>query len=960
MLQDIKQQIQNIDDTLNWIKAHAPEQYGQRFTQLVQLRCKLRHLAAAALEYPAIAAYGESQKGKSYVMNNLLQRAGRPFMVKADGREYNFIEEINPPTVQTEATGVVTRFTTFRSRPDRYKPDYPVLIKLLSVTEVAAVLCDGYFNDVDDYETLPADRLKALGQELYDTYSDRPEVQDVLVEDDVLDLQAYLRKYVKAKSSALWQSPYFIQLARVVRRIPATDWSRVFAPLWCNNEALTQTFERLTAALGRIDFAGEAYVKIDVVLNTGNTIMGVKCLKDLTTGNGGKADVYFTARSGQWQCAEGIDKAVLSAICRETVFKIEDEYLTDEAAYDFTMVAPDVKDQLTKGPVVKDILRGNDLIDFPGARPRLSLSSAKMAEDMDQVVKRGKVAFLFNKYSETFTVNILLFCQDYMDCQVTLMHRILADWVDEYVGDTPERRARRIADMGGSPFFVISTKFNVDLALKTNSALNRDDQLAKRWTERFMTVLYDQSFQAKPDTWFDNWDAPGSSFKNCYLLRDFKYSSNAGDGNNLFAGYDGAGSRERECLMTHMKIDGQEVNFYEKLRHSFLTTPCVSRFFANPAKSWDVAATTNNDGALYIIEQLATVARNMGQARERFFRDKLAEVRRVVKAVAEEYYRDDNADKLFDENLRKANRVARELDFTCNEDNYYFGHLVQALQLTEKRVYQELHRIITGGELAQEVHDYHNYELILKTCGRQLEQCADDETRWKCLISTYGFVDKDEAREYLERRGVDYRQLFAPVKQRKINSAYIADAVFKAWQRRLTSPEFVDELTVDGRFDATVMSTLLNGIVETALSLQLPERIEQLIAGYVNVVNISTVNVSFIADVIAGEVNNYVNDLGFHYRNDADVARLKALAVERGLPLFDYLGRERKADYEEKELTALFRSLNETSQAITPAVEQGYYAWKECMLISFIGTDKVPDYDREANEEMKFILERLG
>ena len=47
MLQKIKQQINNIDQALAWIRQHKPDHYGQRFFQLVSERCKLRNMAEA-------------------------------------------------------------------------------------------------------------------------------------------------------------------------------------------------------------------------------------------------------------------------------------------------------------------------------------------------------------------------------------------------------------------------------------------------------------------------------------------------------------------------------------------------------------------------------------------------------------------------------------------------------------------------------------------------------------------------------------------------------------------------------------------------------------------------------------------------------------------------------------------------------------------------------------------------
>ena len=67
-IENIDRAISQITDALEWILCYKSEHYQQKFLQLVPLRCELRKMRNAQKENPAIAAYGESQKGKSYLM----------------------------------------------------------------------------------------------------------------------------------------------------------------------------------------------------------------------------------------------------------------------------------------------------------------------------------------------------------------------------------------------------------------------------------------------------------------------------------------------------------------------------------------------------------------------------------------------------------------------------------------------------------------------------------------------------------------------------------------------------------------------------------------------------------------------------------------------------------------------------------------------------------------------------
>ena len=112
MIENINKSISQISEALEWIRQYRPDHYQQKFLQLVPLKCELRKMLRAQEENPAIAAYGESQKGKSYLMGNLLQKNGSPFKIRCNGQEYDFVADITPIGEKREVTGVVIRFSS--------------------------------------------------------------------------------------------------------------------------------------------------------------------------------------------------------------------------------------------------------------------------------------------------------------------------------------------------------------------------------------------------------------------------------------------------------------------------------------------------------------------------------------------------------------------------------------------------------------------------------------------------------------------------------------------------------------------------------------------------------------------------------------------------------------------------------------------------------------------------------
>ena len=572
---------------------------------------------------------------------------------------------------------------------------------------------------------------------------------------------------------------------------------------------------------------------------------------------------------------------------------------------------------------------------------------------INEIYLRGKVTYLFNKYCENRELSALLYCHHQKQTEVSTLYITLNDWVNKYVGDTPERRRRTLETTNGiSPLFYIATKFTIDRSEEQSDAKNERQAIDGRWEERFTKVLYTQCFNAKSVDWVRNWSAPGERFHNSYLLRDFKYSGEKGS--KLYAGFS---TQKRETAST------MPDSYYRKLRTSFVESDDVAMLFDDPAKSWDVAATINNDGALYIIEQLTKVARCMEKTREYLFGTQLSDTKGKVLSILKEYHVSEDAVEILNENVRKATSIIRELDFTCNEDNYYFGHLMQALQTTETECLRVVHRIVQNPETNTTVNDFKEYEIILRRIGTQLDAAKSDDERWNVLMRAYAFASREDAEEYLKRRGVRPEVLFRhkeTIKPKK-NSNIIADQVYEMWRTSITSMDFMNDYADATGFDSIVMGSFVDNVLLTSRHVGLPTHLADMIADYVNVVGLHLINESLIADMLASAINEFVKDLGFSLLTEEERKRAREVAAQQHLPVFRYIGRpERKAHFEESELTTLFNELTTNPMALTPAFEDNYYTWQEYIYVSFIAYLSIPDYDKEANDQLTEILKKVA
>lgn len=980
MIQNIIAQIDNINSSLEWIKKNKPSDYEQKFILLVEERRKLKKLKAACAENPAIAAFGISQVGKSYLMNCILQKDGKPFQVEADGTRYKFIEEMNPKVTNTEATGVVTRFSSFSRNSDRYSPEYPFLMKCLSVADVIMILSDGYYNDINDYTTYSDKEIEELTIRIYDKYRDMPVISpSPITPDNIMDIRAYYAKHIN-NAQAFLHTNFFDRLSLIADRIPEKDWANVFSVLWHRSEYQTKLFTKLTGTLSRLQFASYVYLPAQALLHGAineNTVMSVDCLTELFLDSPRYYTDAYLRNGNSYQKIEHIAKSEICAICAEIVVKIADEYLEDTNKYslcnitDTNVIAELSKDRekLERlNPVTNkleisyetaiNVLRENDLLDFPGARSRKKEQLATMKENkiLINVLLRGKIAYLFNMYNESQLINILLYCHHHEQNDVTNMPLLLNDWIKNYVGKTMEERKKTMELTGGiSPLFYVGTKFNIDMEYNTEDIANSMNALNGRWQARFEKVLYHQCFNADGSLddqqvkIFLNWTRSGETFNNSYVLRDFKFS-----GPLASKLYEGENTDAKKMLIPQ--------SHYDLLRETFCSSKAVRRFFPFPELSWDVCASINNDGAQYIIAQLSKIASRMDVTRNERFRAMLGAIVRRITDVMQAYFISTDVDTILENNIKKAKSIFREMDFTCNSDNYYFGHLLQALQLTEADSYKVVHDMIQSPEMNDKVNDFKDYEIIRNSCknaGFPIEGARKDEDKWNCIINTYGFSSKEEAEEFLTRKHIEVSKLFDGSFERKMNSCILADAVFDKWCSDIKSVEFYNELSNEGSFDNNVMTMLVDNVIQAAYTLKLRDTMAKAIAEYVNVINKYTALENLLADILASLINDFIMDFGCSYLSDGDMEKAKKICKERKLSALSYVGKERTAKFTEEELTNMFEEMSTHPQALIASFDDNYNKWLEYMFISFVAHLDIPDFDHQANQQLASILEHI-
>ncbi len=948
---NIQQQIENIRQALEWIKVNEPQDYDRQFLNFVEERRKLRKVMQAQSFNPAAAAYGESQKGKSYLMSNLLQKDGAPFMLNYGDKAYDFIYEINPIGNGAEATGVVTRFTSFQRNGELFSEEHPVAMRTLTVADIIMILSDGYYNDIRDYSV--ADNIKEKAEEFYNDYVNRSVVNGPVTADDLLEMQSYFHEYIN-NAQAYGKAGYFTRLALVADRIPLADYEKVYGFLWDNNEYFSKLFQRLLDLQSRLHFAPYLYLPMDALLHRGNndnTIMAVQCLHGQSDEAQKHTEVYIREQ-GIFRTERNIRKCDLSAICAEVIVRIPDDFLDSCGEYVFDGIEdPQVMAQLSHEPVKKDILRHLDLLDFPGARSRKKEDKDTLGNGciLTTILLRGKVAYLFNKYNESSELNVLLFCHDQAKSEVAELPHLISSWVENYVGKTPEKRSAVIDDCGGvAPLFYISTKFNMDMALQSGDSNNATEALKGRWHQRFKKVLYNECFNADGKEWVKNWSSPGTRFSNSYLLRDFKYSGERGS--RLYTDFEETGHETKSMIPD---------DYYRELRKTFIGSDDAGFFFPNPALAWDVAATINNDGALYIIEKLGIVAKNIEVARNKQFdEDTKKALDVVIQAMVKYQPATDNAQQM-QRNIENAYNVLRELDFTCNNDNYYYGHLLEGLQLCERDIYDPIHQLILSGKLNEPLYNFEQYQIIRERC-HNFEECETLEKKWERLMKVYHYASKQAASDDLTRRKIDTTILFADNLPPQLPSYLIAIHVLKLWKEKITSVDFQNTYAAEDGFAPGVLNEMVGCLLDAVDRLNLLDHLHKDLKDYTDIAAVKNIPVSLVADIIASSVSNFVADFGYSFLDEKKRNELEEMAKQDDLPVFKWISQPRQEVFSEPEVAELFSQVLSSGSALIPAFKQSFFAWEEYIFLAFLSRVERSKYALEITQQLATVIQGLS
>ena len=505
---------------------------------------------SAAASNMAVSVFGPSQNGKSFLVSVLARPEGRPLFTNYAGPEgeRSYIRDINPEG-EGESTGLVTRFTMQRPKTPE---GFPVPLRLLALADLAQMLINSFYMDGDNSEA-------ALSPEEIAAHVGRFESRigagsGGLGADDIWEMSDYVGRNFRSFAYSTALESFWESAARIAPRLATADLGAFLAPLWGAYPRFTELFDQLAAGLDALGHVSEVFAPMAALVPRDSSIIDVAQLHAIGRPD---ADTLDLALPGGGRAT--LPRPLICALTAELVLPMRD--------------LPDPMFEQT------------DLLDFPGTRNRFSQPLRVTFEAQDgglgQLILRGKVAYLFDRYVEDQKINAMLLCIKDSNMESIDLPKLVENWIALTQGASPEKRAQAT-----SILFFCLTFFDKHLL---------DNAAGAGEKERFEKRLYHSLVEKfKPGGWVENW-TPGQPFQNCFWVRNPNFHVEA-----LF-NYDHASDPAVETLRTDKRARLSE------LRAGYLQSPLVQTHFEDPGAAWDAALTENDGGIGHLRAQLGPV-----------------------------------------------------------------------------------------------------------------------------------------------------------------------------------------------------------------------------------------------------------------------------------------------------------------------------------------------------------------
>lgn len=625
---------------VQWIEDVAPNASEVRnvaaplLWDLYKARNLARSLRRVATTPMGVGFFGLSQAGKSHLINTLAANQEGQLQTQFGPATLNFEQHVNPQGGGAEATGLVTRFT----RKADPSPDsmYPLELRLFREVEIAIVLVNAWFEEFDhDTPQMAAFQLsESMVNPVLSAMAERAgEGAPGLVSEDVALLREYVNDRYYGKANVLDSCGYWVQAAKLAPKLSANDRAELFSVLWGKEGKLTDVFRQLTAALDRVGRAETVFASINALVTQSgdnwvrqNSIMNVNTLHLLTDPSAPSVQMRPLVAS-ELKAPVALTVAEITALTSELVFRLIDD---------------------PRNEIVNSV----DLLDFPGYRTRSKMPSVDRLTEKNAVsnmLLRGKVGYLFERYTEAQEMNALVMCtSSFKQSEVVGVERVLKKWIDTTQGKTPKERGTHAPGL----IWVLTMCDGF-----AETAISGAEAGYPEACQNMIKLTMLERFGNEP--WMTEW-APGQAFNNTFLTRAPQFTTFS--------------VKSKDNKHHEEGLDVNKFDALTKLGEALAQNPASKRHIADPEQAWEGMLKLNDGGIGRFSESFKPLA-DVGFKLQRIEAQLKSQLEELMPRL-QPFYEEGGEGE-----LEKQQALAESIVFsiTDNHRQYVLGELLHAM-----------------------------------------------------------------------------------------------------------------------------------------------------------------------------------------------------------------------------------------------------------------------------------------
>lgn len=846
-MEDIKSNIEKlltaVETSLQWANSSEDEiTKNSLLNGIKSIRRTAQTINNSVKKRPSIAIFGQSQVGKSYLIQNLTKPENSRFLqinVCDAHEDVNFLTAMNPDGGR-ESTGLVTRFTTSTQDNDN---DHPFKIEIFGQLDIAAILLNSYWSDLKDYDDETGNLIEE-SRELLNNISSG--IYQDISEDDTYYFCQYIwenfkdvyliKEYKKVN--------LFHELQQKLHKIAPQQRWQILEVFWGKNKFITDLFKFLTDEIIKLQFQRELRINFDALSPNSTTILDVERIKELYSDDPSKNVSVKLTNGNVLSC----ERSVISILTKEVQLRLANNFENDEQ---------------------RSFLNFSDVLDFPGSKSRekipLSVFNCNDTNQKLQLLIRGKVSYLFDIYTNNLGVSTLLYCMDDNPPEEKEAPHRLYKWVRKYVGENPldrEETIRRTLNVFSnegievenvSPLFVILTKFNQELNKvipgKETSIETHDSKWFARIQENFV------NFMMRPveDKWLNHWIGENNTFKHVFPVRDPMYSQ------ATFSGY--------EIEQKEKEVRPERVEAMKSMKISFLGSEIVTKHMIDTKGTWSEISSPNGSGIMNLSKHLNYSANPIVTKAK--LEIELERIGKELLSIIKPHLisGDINKDLLLAKvESAKAFTVLVSL---ANKSDNLLSKLLSGLIISDTELWNVLYDYIFVREVDEEVKPVVETELSsLSDLGIDIYEGISFEEVMIQLRAMYSGLSDDEImnilKDYIE---IDLKMLVLNLSRtkKKNMTTRLVDFIISFWMQKLIINTFEND-SINKLTDLQKESfrVLVNEIIKSRDKFGLSEKLSTTIND-IKKGSVSSEDIDLVASCATAILNKFTFSAGWNF-----------------------------------------------------------------------------------------------